>query len=306
MTEEQAMAAQAGAQLLGTGINAMAQSNINKKTQKWNEKIMAQQRQQSLADWTMQNEYNSPKAQMQRLKMAGLNPNLVYGKGADNIASPIRSTDVKSWNPQAPQVDLNMASTLGQYLNFKTQKVQTDNLLAQNEVIRQQEKLTAAQTLKLLTDIDISKFDLQQKKQLAPLLLDGQKKQIELLSADLDLKRATTQKTFTDTENSIWQNAISFSQGLENIIQSRLNQAKTKEETKNLMEARRNLQADRTLKDFEILLNKTGNTKNDPIIMRMGAKFLEELIGKVKDFSIGKFLTDLFSGKGGTETGSIY
>lgn len=31
--------------------------------------------------WKMQNEYNSPKAQMQRFKEAGLNPNLIYGKG---------------------------------------------------------------------------------------------------------------------------------------------------------------------------------------------------------------------------------
>ena len=32
--------------------------------------------------WNAENEYNSPGAQMQRLKSAGLNPNLVYGSGA--------------------------------------------------------------------------------------------------------------------------------------------------------------------------------------------------------------------------------
>lgn len=31
--------------------------------------------------WRMQNEYNAPKAQMKRLQEAGLNPNLIYGKG---------------------------------------------------------------------------------------------------------------------------------------------------------------------------------------------------------------------------------
>jgi len=31
--------------------------------------------------WKMQNEYNSPLNQMKRLKEAGLNPNLMYGKG---------------------------------------------------------------------------------------------------------------------------------------------------------------------------------------------------------------------------------
>ena len=31
--------------------------------------------------WNMQNAYNTPKAQMQRLKDAGLNPALMYGQG---------------------------------------------------------------------------------------------------------------------------------------------------------------------------------------------------------------------------------
>lgn len=48
--------------------------------------------------WHMQNEYNHPKAQMERLKEAGLNPNLVYGEGvsgatgqAGEVGTPARA-----------------------------------------------------------------------------------------------------------------------------------------------------------------------------------------------------------------------
>ena len=36
--------------------------------------------------WKMQNKYNEPKNQMARLKSAGLNPNLMYGKGTPGNA----------------------------------------------------------------------------------------------------------------------------------------------------------------------------------------------------------------------------
>ena len=36
----------------------------------------------NLEMWNLQNEYNSPSAQMERFKEAGLNPNLIYGPGS--------------------------------------------------------------------------------------------------------------------------------------------------------------------------------------------------------------------------------
>lgn len=43
---------------------------------------MNQQNQQQWAMWNAQNAYNTPAAQMERLKEAGLNPALVYGSGS--------------------------------------------------------------------------------------------------------------------------------------------------------------------------------------------------------------------------------
>lgn len=44
--------------------------------------------------WKMQNEYNSPQAQMRRLSDAGLNPNLMYGMG--NVGNATSAPDKKA------------------------------------------------------------------------------------------------------------------------------------------------------------------------------------------------------------------
>ena len=98
-----AIAAAAG--LASTGINALSQGSLNRKTREWNEAMYQKQRTDALADWARTNEYNAPLQQMARLKEAGLSPHLIYGGGANSISQPVRSTDTKSWSPNAPQID---------------------------------------------------------------------------------------------------------------------------------------------------------------------------------------------------------
>ena len=104
----------AGASVVSQGINAVSQGSMNRKTRQWNERMYARQREDALADWARTNEYNSPLQQMARLKQAGLNPNLVYDKGADNTSAMVRGTEAKSWDPKAPAFDLGQIAN--QYL----------------------------------------------------------------------------------------------------------------------------------------------------------------------------------------------
>lgn len=149
-----------GAALLGTGINAMAQGKMNKKTREWNEKMYAQQRTDALSDWQMQNAYNSPEQQMQRLKDAGLNPNLVYGNGAEAMsAQQPRQSQPGSWNPQIPDYSSAgqaLGNSLMQYVDMKQKTAVTDNLKAQNvqlmEQIRSQKMDNAAKAMTYLQE----------------------------------------------------------------------------------------------------------------------------------------------------------
>lgn len=88
--------------------------------------------------WNRQNEYNSPAAQMARLKAAGLNPNLIYGSGAGGAAG--NSSQLPHYSvPQAqynyrPMVDL--PQLLGAYQEFSMRQAQIDNVKAQTENTR--------------------------------------------------------------------------------------------------------------------------------------------------------------------------
>ena len=53
----------------------------NKLAQRSNKKLAQHSFNKNVEMWKMQNAYNAPKQQMSRLKEAGLNPNLMYGKG---------------------------------------------------------------------------------------------------------------------------------------------------------------------------------------------------------------------------------
>ena len=114
-------------------INAIAQGAQNRKTRKWNEAMYGKQREDALADWARTNEYNAPLQQMARLKEAGLSPHLIYGGGANSISSPVRSTDVKSWNPTAPQID--GGQIVSQYFGVKQQQLSLQILQGQKDSI---------------------------------------------------------------------------------------------------------------------------------------------------------------------------
>ena len=103
-----------------SAANALSQGATNRKTREWNEAMYKKQREDALADWARTNEYNAPLQQMARLKEAGLSPHLIYGGGANSISQPVRSTDTKSWSPNAPQID--GSQIVSQYFGVQQQQ----------------------------------------------------------------------------------------------------------------------------------------------------------------------------------------
>lgn len=63
----------------------------------------------NIAQWNRENEYNSPKAQMQRLREAGLNPDLAIGGNVANTASSMSPTE---GTPAAPFASSAVANAL--------------------------------------------------------------------------------------------------------------------------------------------------------------------------------------------------
>lgn len=101
-----ATAIAAGVSAASSGGQMIWQGKMNKKTRRWNEKMYGIQRQDAIADWNRQNEYNNPEAQKERLKAAGLNPALMYGGGPQpgGITQPVRGSSTGNWSPQVPDM----------------------------------------------------------------------------------------------------------------------------------------------------------------------------------------------------------
>lgn len=140
---------------IGTAIGSIASSIGDAVTQRKNtnktiaaNKQMAQyQYSKDLEMWNKGNEYNSPTAQMARLKEAGLNPNMVYGSGqaTGNTASQLPKF-------QAPTIDYNyknplpdLGGALGAFQDTKLKKVQIDNMNAQRQIMYEDWRIKNAQ-----------------------------------------------------------------------------------------------------------------------------------------------------------------
>lgn len=159
----------APASLITSGIGAAANLISGHSTNKSNERIAsaANQAQMDIAKyqadrnlelWNLNNEYNSPQAQMDRYKAAGLNPHLIYGEGsassgnssspAQSFSAPVMKTArMENYMPNVTQLLMNglMMSSQIQKTNSDTainyqqlENLEQDNALKRLMVIQQQ------------------------------------------------------------------------------------------------------------------------------------------------------------------------
>lgn len=78
-----------------------------------NERMQHEQNKWNLEQWNRNNAYNSPAAQMQRFKAAGLNPDLIYQQGTPGISSaPAQGTNPIPKQPFQMQLDPLMLAQL--------------------------------------------------------------------------------------------------------------------------------------------------------------------------------------------------
>lgn len=273
---------QAAGQITSTAVGAYAQQKLNKATRKYNDQVYARQRADSLKDWTMQNEYNSPQAQMQRLKMAGLNPNLIYGKGAGDMTSgAVRSSEQPAWNPKAPDYS-GIGTSLMDYMRVKQMDAQIDNLRAQNTVILQDQMLKKAQTS--ATEISAQRgqvalendpIRMKLENRLSDISADVKLNQIsnmmnqwELSKEQLDIVRQTKPAT--------------IQMAVERILNMQMERAKDEAQRDIIREQIKNVQNSATLQQLEIDLKKNGVTWSDALWQRVAATVLGEAGVKIK------------------------
>lgn len=210
------------------------------------------------AQWKRQNRYNAPKAQMARLKEAGLNPNLVYGNGVATQPAAQMS------NMQPNQYKMDVADSFMKGQQLKQSAAQTDNLQAQNNVINQELLLKLAQTVLTQTENQRKQFDLGLSGELRQTNLDYRAEQLRQLRGNI---------TYTADQNARQEllTANTLAMGVASIARMK---------SQNLTDAQT-----RSLMQLEINLAKQGIHKGDPAWIRAGIQFAERngWLGKIKE-----------------------
>lgn len=172
----------------------------------WNERSFEYQsdeaeksykRQKELYDYMFnkENDYNSPRHQMQRLKEAGLNPALLAGSAIDSGGSAVSM-------PNAPQATApSAASTPMQspYSNFTSNLSQLGAVLSQIGLNKSQRSNLDKDTEKKSKDIELTDAETEKVKTETKELVFNIEK---LLPQQAKLQLAELQKIMTDIDNS--------------------------------------------------------------------------------------------------------
>ena len=167
-----------GASLLGSALGSFSQKKTNDKNMElaryqntWQAQENEKAYQRNLKMWNLQNAYNSPTQQMARLRTAGLNPNLVYGNGVTGNSAgstpQYQPADIKraelssyrGWNQ-------GLTDAVSNFLAYRSNRAQVENMEAQNSLIRQQTATEATRQANIAASTARSEFDLSQANRL--------------------------------------------------------------------------------------------------------------------------------------------
>lgn len=155
------------APIISSLISANAAKQGSKRTNRQNKAAAELAFQRDKEMWELQNQYNSPSAQMSRFAAAGLNPKLIYGQGNAGNASSHPQYNAPKLEGNYPVFDPSSVMTgLAQFQDFQLRQAQIDNVRAQTDNVNQRTSNDILFGVLKQIGIDTSSFDLRQKQEL--------------------------------------------------------------------------------------------------------------------------------------------
>lgn len=268
-----------GASLLGSALGFGSQKKTNKANMElakyqneWQTQENEKAYQRNLKMWNLQNEYNSPTQQMARLRSAGLNPNLVYGSGVTGNSAgstpQYQPADIKraelspyrGWNQ-------GLTDAVSNFLAFRSNRAQVENMEAQNSLIRQQTATEATRQANIAASTARSEFDLSQANRLKDVSVSMAEAQMSKAQHDASTAWSQSQQSWikTNIDRALQETRIKI----------------TKEEYNSLVQATRRLLQDNDINAFrnvmERLYGRSGSFHG--IIRDLGSRMLHLLLG---------------------------
>lgn len=276
-------------------INQRNQENQNISDRMYSNDMYSWQRRDALADWNMNNQYNHPAQQMQRLREAGLNPHLVYGGGAQTTATMVRSVN-QSLNSQPapkgnvdilPQAVESMFSNMNSVWQGKQMQAQTDNLKEQQKVLQQETLLKAAQTYETLKKGEGTEFDNYMKRQLEDSIMKGSILNLDKTQAEIDNLKATTKSTLTTEEINRLKSSQDRVKTAWEITLLKQKQKLDQQQLDNLQQEFKLKVNENALKEIELKLRQMGLNPNDPTYWKIYYQMILNLLGSSNGSVLG-------------------
>jgi len=244
---------QAGSSTLASLFNIGSQALTNAKNRRQDEKMFNWANDTYLTNWGLENEYNSPKNQMKRLKEAGINSHLAFaGGGVSNQASSIGSASPKPGSAEAPSVDAGLFSKI--FMNFvdlEQKRADIDLIKAQTDTAKQDVVLRTIQG-------QTAGFDLGQKKALAPGQLTAQ--QLSNRKTEMEIGKIGADTKYTIDQNDrakILQDAT-LKKMADDLRSARMNRTLTNAHISEVKQRISNMVLDGKLKDLELKYGMKG------------------------------------------------
>lgn len=145
--------------LVGSSVNRNANLAAIREQNRGNMELAKYKYDRDIEMWNMQNEYNTPSAQMSRFAQAGLNPNFMYGQGSAGNAASAPQMETPTLNAYSQQdfgIGAAVSGGVDTYLRFlqfeQSQKVQESVIAKNNVEAAGQELRNANQIVKNASD----------------------------------------------------------------------------------------------------------------------------------------------------------
>lgn len=130
-----------GISLIGSAVGNKSGLKQQQLANEGNMRLAQYKYEKDLEQWNRENEYNSPKSQMQRYAEAGLNPNLIYGQGSSgNAASSAPTYDAPHLEAYRNFGDMGAAGAVQAFQNQQALTAQTALMESQRAKIASEVK----------------------------------------------------------------------------------------------------------------------------------------------------------------------
>lgn len=217
--------------------------------------------------WELQNQYNTPGSQMQRLSQAGLNPNLVYGSGNVSGNQSGAPPSYRGRTVDMSYTPLQIPDVIGMYQNFAMRQAQINNVKAATNATQVKTTNEALRSGLLETLGKKTIFELDRDQQLAPYQVDKSRADAKRAGIQVDTEFQRLKNLSVDEQNKILQSAY---------MQKRMDIQEIEKEKK---------QAELLFLQYKNELREQGIHEGDNILLRIITRMVNE-----SGFDLGGFL----------------